>query len=86
MVSSLKILILSHRIPFPPNKGEKIRTFNQIRFLVGRGHDVVILSPCEDELEIGYASELEKTLGVEALVFRLTNRWLRLVTGLLKNE
>lgn len=86
MVSGLKILIISHRIPFPPNKGEKIRTFNQIRFLVGRGHDVVILSPCEDELEIGYASELEKTLGVKTLVFRLSNKWLRLVTGLLKNE
>ncbi len=29
----MKILYLSHRIPFPPNKGDKIRSFNQIKHL-----------------------------------------------------
>ncbi len=29
----MKILYLSHRIPFPPNKGDKIRSFNQIKCL-----------------------------------------------------
>ena len=27
------ILYISHRIPYPPNKGDKIRTFNEIRYL-----------------------------------------------------
>jgi len=28
-----KILYLCHRIPYPPNKGDKIRSFNEVRFL-----------------------------------------------------
>ena len=27
------LLYIAHRIPYPPNKGDKIRTFNEIRFL-----------------------------------------------------
>jgi len=29
----LNILFLSHRIPYPPNKGDKIRSFNEIKYL-----------------------------------------------------
>jgi hypothetical protein len=28
-----KILYLCHRIPYPPNKGDKIRSFNEIKYL-----------------------------------------------------
>ena len=28
-----KILFIAHRIPYPPNKGDKIRTFNELRYL-----------------------------------------------------
>jgi sugar transferase (PEP-CTERM/EpsH1 system associated) len=35
----MKILYLAHRIPFPPNKGEKIRAWRQLAFL-GERHDV----------------------------------------------
>ena len=27
------LLFLAHRIPFPPNKGDKVRSFNLLRFL-----------------------------------------------------
>jgi sugar transferase (PEP-CTERM/EpsH1 system associated) len=30
-----RLLLLAHRIPFPPNKGEKIRTFHMLRHLAG---------------------------------------------------
>lgn len=33
MRSRPAILYLAHRVPYPPNKGDKIRTFNQVRFL-----------------------------------------------------
>lgn len=33
------ILFLSHRVPFPPNKGDKIRTFHQMEHLAAR-HNV----------------------------------------------
>src|SRR4029077_17819778 len=32
----MKILFLVHRIPYPPNKGEKIRAFQELRFLAAR--------------------------------------------------
>ena len=32
------ILFLCHRIPYPPNKGDKIRSFNEIKFLSQKKH------------------------------------------------
>ena len=29
-----KLLFLSHRIPYPPNKGDKVRSFNMLKHLV----------------------------------------------------
>ena len=28
------LLLLCHRIPFPPNKGDKIRTYHLLKYLV----------------------------------------------------
>ncbi len=33
MSSKPGLLYIAHRIPYPPNKGDKIRTFNELRFL-----------------------------------------------------
>jgi len=35
----MNILFLAHRIPYPPNKGEKIRAYHELEFL-GGGHNV----------------------------------------------
>ena len=40
----MKILYLCHRFPFPPKRGGKIRPFNMIRHLTGRGHEVTVCS------------------------------------------
>lgn len=37
----MKILYLSHRIPYPPNKGDKIRSFNEVKYL-SKHHQVDI--------------------------------------------
>ena len=34
----MNILFLAHRIPYPPNKGDKIRSFNMIKYLSQRHH------------------------------------------------
>lgn len=39
----MRILYICHRVPYPPNKGEKIRAFHQIRALASR-HDVDLFS------------------------------------------
>ncbi len=48
----MKILFLAHRIPYPPNKGEKLRAYHELRFLAAR-HTVDLFcfadSPAEAE-------------------------------------
>ncbi len=40
----MKILYVTHRFPFPPNRGGKIRPFNMIKHLTGRGDEVTVCS------------------------------------------
>jgi sugar transferase (PEP-CTERM/EpsH1 system associated) len=42
-----KILFLAHRLPFPPDKGDKIRAFQMIRRLAAR-HEVWLGAPRDD--------------------------------------
>ena len=37
----MKILLVTHRVPYPPNKGDKIRSFNELKFLASR-HEVYL--------------------------------------------
>lgn len=47
----MKILFLSHRFPFPPTRGDKIRSFNMVKYLSEQGHDVVVASLSRSEQE-----------------------------------
>src|SRR6476646_3786225 len=42
--SIVKILLVSHRLPFPPDRGGRIRQYQILRHL-GRDHDVTLASP-----------------------------------------
>jgi len=44
--AGLRVLYLCHRVPYPPDKGEKIRAFHQIRALAER-HKVSVLALCD---------------------------------------
>lgn len=56
---SLKILYIAHRIPYPPNKGDKIRSFNEIKHLSSSHNlDLVCLADNADDLK--FKSDLEK--------------------------
>lgn len=52
------MLYLSHRIPYPPNKGDKIRSFNQIKYLSEAGHDIHLLCMADEQRDLGYESKL----------------------------
>lgn len=39
----MRILYLAHRVPFPPNKGDKIRSYHHLRHLASR-HEVHVLA------------------------------------------
>lgn len=82
----MKILYLSHRVPFPPNKGEKIRTFHQIEYLLQKGHDVTVISPYEESAELPYFNELKSQYGVNVHSFRLPPKLFRLMSGFVQGK
>lgn len=82
----MKIVVLSHRIPFPANKGEKIRTFHQIQYLADCGHEITVLAPYEHAEEVSYGKALEERLKIKAIMFPLRPKWMRLARGLVTND
>ena len=54
-----KILFLSNRVPFPPDKGDKIRTFHQLDRL-SASHDVYCACFVESLKDMGYAKTLRR--------------------------
>lgn len=54
----MKVLFVCHRVPFPPQRGGKIRPFNIIRHLSGGGHRVTVASIARDERELAAARGL----------------------------
>jgi sugar transferase (PEP-CTERM/EpsH1 system associated) len=54
----MKILFLAHRIPYPPNKGEKIRAFQELRFL-GTRHKVDLLCFADSDAEARHQEALK---------------------------
>lgn len=78
----MNILYLSQRIPFPANKGEKIRTFNQIQFLQDQGHSISVFSPQESPDDVVFCTQLNDIAGINSELFEIRPKWLRLFTGL----
>src|SRR5580765_2166938 len=70
----MKVLVLTHRLPFAPNRGDRIRAFHIIKQLAARA-DVHVVSLVHDREEEAQADTL-RALGVTvstALVPRLRN-------------
>ena len=82
---SLNILFLAHRVPYPPNKGEKIRTFNQIKYLSEQGHTVFVCSPIEQESDIQHLKTLAQKYSVTTSGAKGAGVF-KLFKGLLKNQ
>lgn len=59
---AMKILYLAHRIPYPPNKGDKIRSFNEVKVLA-RHFTVDLVCLADQPGDIVHAPELEKICG-----------------------
>ncbi|MFH0731631.1 MAG: glycosyltransferase [Candidatus Omnitrophota bacterium] len=55
----MKILFLTSRLPYPPNRGDKLRVFNLIKGL-SKKHSVTLLSFIEAEDQLGLVDELKK--------------------------
>lgn len=53
----MKILYICHRIPYPPNKGDKIRSFNEIKHLA-RNHDLYLAFLVDDAADLKHVESL----------------------------
>jgi sugar transferase (PEP-CTERM/EpsH1 system associated) len=53
-----RLLMLVHRLPFPPNKGDKIRTFNVLAHLA-RSHDVTVGCLVDDPDDLRHLPALD---------------------------
>ena len=82
----MKILIIAQRCPYPPNKGEKIRTFHQLKYFNECEHDVILASQYEDDSEQKYFDELEKHHCLEVVSTKLPAKPIRLISGFIKNK
>jgi len=56
----MKLLYLAHRVPYPPNKGDKIRSFHELQALVERGHEVHLLAFADDLNDLNYQVDLAR--------------------------
>src|SRR5262249_22312321 len=55
----MAILYLAHRVPYPPNKGDKIRSFHEIKHL-SRSHELHLLAFCDRREDLRYRTQLLK--------------------------
>ena len=53
----MKILYLAHRVPYPPNKGDKIRSYHHVRHLA-QHHEVHLLSFVDEPTDVANAQAL----------------------------
>ena len=51
-----RILFLAHRVPFPPNKGDKIRAFHELKHLA-RKHEIWLGAPADDPADLAHLGE-----------------------------
>jgi sugar transferase (PEP-CTERM/EpsH1 system associated) len=64
----VNILYLCHRIPYPPDKGDKIRSFPQVRHL-GERHRVALVCFVDDPADLAHVAALRQwCVSVDAIV------------------
>jgi polysaccharide biosynthesis protein PslH len=56
----VKVAYLCHRIPYPPNKGEKIRAFHHLRALAAAGHDVDLFTLVDDAADLKHQDAIRR--------------------------
>jgi sugar transferase (PEP-CTERM/EpsH1 system associated) len=82
----VKTLYLSQRIPFPPNKGEKIRTFHQIKYLLDNNHEIFLCCPYTTDEELDLIEQFKDLYGVHTLQHKLGPNFLRYISGLISHK
>lgn len=64
----MSILYLAQRIPYPPNKGDKIRTYHQLKYL-SQHHEVFVAALYDQKEDLDYAQDLASLAQVVGLEY-----------------
>jgi sugar transferase (PEP-CTERM/EpsH1 system associated) len=54
----MKLLFISPRIPYPPNKGDRVRSSHELQAFIERGHEVHLLAFADDLNDLNYRVDL----------------------------
>jgi len=69
----MNVLYLAHRIPYPPDKGDKIRSYHQVRHL-GARHRVSLVCFADDPADLAHAHVLREFCASVDVVYRSPRR------------
>ncbi len=64
----MKFLFLVHRIPYPPDKGDKIRSFNEIKYL-SKNHEIHLACLVDNLDDLKYVNHLRKYCKIVNVAF-----------------
>jgi len=70
----MKILMLTPYLPYPPNSGGQVRSFNLIKNLA-KDHQITLFSLIKEEKEKKYIKELKKYCKKVKVFYRSTKPW-----------
>jgi sugar transferase (PEP-CTERM/EpsH1 system associated) len=73
----MKLLFLAHRVPYPPNKGDKIRSYHELRAFAKRGHEIHLLAFADDVRDLQHQVELARWCA-SVRIIPLRKFWARL--------
>ena len=65
----MKILYLAHRIPYPPDKGDKIRSYYEVRYL-GERHSVALVAFVDDPADLRHVETLRRWCASVDVIYR----------------
>ncbi len=80
-----EILFLVHRIPFPPDRGDKIRSFHMLNALAEIA-PVHVGCFADDARDMGFAAEMAEITSSQCVVLRGRSRAVAGVSGLLRRQ
>ncbi len=79
----MKIVVLSHRVPYPPIKGEKIRTYHQLESMREAGCEVTLFCPMHEPEDETLVEQYAAKTSLKVIASHSGKGWLRLLKGLI---
>jgi sugar transferase (PEP-CTERM/EpsH1 system associated) len=66
----MKLLFISPRIPYPPDKGDRLRSSHELQAFIERGHEVHLLAFADDLNDLNYRVDLGRMCATVGIVPR----------------